>query len=125
MRNIITKDIFEEKGRIGKGRVINTCSSVDHNCEIGDFAHIAVGSHLCGTVSVGSGTWIGVGATVTNNVNICGDCMIGAGAVVIHNIAQPGTYIGVPAEEKHMKKFVGGGVYLPIKTYCLSRTKSA
>lgn len=84
--------------RIGKGCIINTCSSVDHDCEVGDFVHIAVGSHLCGTVFVGSGTWIGAGATVSNNISICPDCMIGAGAVVVNDIQESGTYVGVPAK---------------------------
>jgi len=83
--------------RIGKGCIINTCSSVDHDCEVGDYVHISVGSHLCGTVSVGSGTWIGAGATVSNNISICSDCMIGAGAVIVKNIDLAGTYMGVPA----------------------------
>ena len=83
--------------RIGKGCIINTCSSVDHDCEVGDYVHISVGSHLCGTVSVGSGTWIGAGATVSNNVSICSDSMIGAGAVIVKNIDSAGTYMGVPA----------------------------
>lgn len=84
---------------IGKGCIINTCSSVDHDCEIEDYVHIAVGSHLCGNVSVGSGTWIGAGVTVSNNVSIWKDCMIGAGAVIVKNIDFPGTYIGVPARK--------------------------
>lgn len=83
---------------IGKGCIINTCSSVDHDCTVGDFVHVAVGSHLCGTVNVGDGTWIGAGATVSNNVFICPDCMIGAGAVVIKEIKESGTYVGVPAK---------------------------
>lgn len=83
--------------RIGKGCIINTCSSVDHDCEVGDYVHIAVGSHLCGTVSIGDGTWIGAGATVSNNISICPDCMIGAGAVIVKNIDSAGTYMGVPA----------------------------
>ena len=100
--------------RIGKGCIINTCSSVDHDCVVGDYVHIAVGSHLCGTVSVGDGTWIGAGATVSNNVSICSDCMIGAGAVVVNDIQKSGTYVGVPArridmEEKSVKKCGGGG----------------
>lgn len=83
---------------IGKGCIINTCSSVDHDCSVGDYVHIAVGSHLCGTVFVGNGTWIGAGATVSNNVSICSDCMIGAGAVVVDDIQESGTYVGVPAK---------------------------
>lgn len=100
--------------RIGKGCIINTCSSVDHDCEVGDYVHIAVGSHLCGTVFVGSGTWIGAGATVSNNISICPDCMIGAGAVVIKNIVEYGTYVGVPVrrmdmEQKLIENIPGGG----------------
>lgn len=83
--------------RIGKGCIINTCSSVDHDCKVGDYVHVAVGSHLCGTVFIGNGTWIGAGATVSNNVSICSDCMIGAGAIVIRNIEEQGRYIGCPA----------------------------
>ena len=83
--------------RIGKGCIINTCSSVDHDCNVGDYVHIAVGSHLCGNVTVGNGTWVGAGAIVSNNVSICSQCMIGAGTVIVKNIDLAGTYIGVPA----------------------------
>ena len=101
--------------RIGKGCIINTCSSVDHDCIVDDFVHVAVGSHLCGTVNVGAGTWIGAGVTVNNNVFICPDCMIGAGAVIVNDIWECGTYVGVPArrmdmEEKSVKKGGGGGI---------------
>lgn len=87
---------------IGKGCILNTCSSVDHDCQIGDYVHVAVGAHLCGTVMVAEQTWIGAGAIVSNNVNINSSCIIGAGAVVINNLEEMGTYIGVPA--KLMKK---------------------
>lgn len=87
---------------IGKGCIINTCSSVDHDCKIGDFVHVAVGSHLCGTVTVGDKTWIGAGAVMVNNLSICDNCMVGAGATVIDNIVHSGTYIGTPA--KMLKK---------------------
>lgn len=106
--------VINPGARIGKGCIINTCSSVDHDCLVGDYVHIAVGSHLCGTVSVGSGTWIGAGATVSNNISICLNCMIGAGAVAIKDIKRTGTYVGVPArrmdmEEKVVKNVCGGG----------------
>lgn len=78
---------------IGKSCIINTGASVDHDCFLGDFVHVSVGSHLSGTVHVSKGTWIGAGATVRNNVNIWGDCMIGAGTVVIKDIEKQGTYV--------------------------------
>ena len=104
--------VINPGARLGKGCIINTCSSVDHDCEVGDYVHIAVGSHLCGTVTVGNGTWIGAGAIVSNNVSVCPDCMIGSGAVVIKEIKESGTYVGVPARrmdmERNQSKNAGG-----------------
>ena len=84
---------------LGKGCIVNTSSSIDHDCEIGEYVHIAVGAHLCGSVVVGNNTWIGAGAIVSNNVKICSNCTIGAGAVVIRNITESGTYVGVPTRK--------------------------
>ena len=86
--------------KLGKGVIVNTCSSIDHDCMIGDYCHIAIGAHVAGAVTLGSHTWIGAGATVSNNVKICGNCMIGAGGVVVKDITEEGTYIGVPARKK-------------------------
>lgn len=93
--------VINPASKIGRGAIVNTASSVGHDCVLGDYVHVAVGSHLCGTVAVGDGTWIGAGAIVRNNVNICGGCMIGAGAVVIKDIDESGTYVGVPARKKN------------------------
>ena len=93
---------------IGTGCIINTCSSVDHDSVVSDYVHIAVGSHLCGTVVVGPETLIGAGATISNNVHICGKCTIGAGALVIKSIETPNTYIGVPVKSMSKQKLTWG-----------------
>jgi len=90
--------VINPDSKVGRGCIINTSSSVDHDCVIGDFVHVAVGAHLCGTVTVGKGTWIGAGATISNNVSICSNCIIGAGAIVVNDINESGTYVGVPAK---------------------------
>ena len=89
--------VINPGAKLGIGAIVNTSSSVDHDCDISDYCHIAVGAHLCGTVTLGEGCWVGAGATVSNNINICSGCTIGAGAVVIKNIDVSGTYVGVPA----------------------------
>lgn len=89
--------VINPSARIGRGCIVNTSASIDHDCIVGNFAHVSVGAHLAGTVSVGDGTWVGIGSVVSNNISICSDCMIGAGAVVVKDIQKPGTYIGVPA----------------------------
>ncbi|MBQ7317006.1 MAG: acetyltransferase [Clostridia bacterium] len=82
---------------VGDGVILNTCSSVDHDCRVGNFVHIAVGAHLCGTVTVGDGAFICAGATVINNISVCKGATVGAGAVVVKDITEKGTYVGVPA----------------------------
>ena len=94
---VMAGSVINPGSRIGKGCIINTCASVDHDCLIGDYVHVSVGTHIAGTVKIGNNTWVGVGATVSNNISICEDCMIGAGAVVIKNIEESGMYVGVPA----------------------------
>lgn len=83
--------------KIGRGCIINTAATIDHDNVIEDYVHISPGCHLAGTVYVGRGTWLGIGSIVCNNVNITSKCKVGAGAVVIKNISEIGTYVGVPA----------------------------
>lgn len=84
---------------IGEGTIINTCSSVDHEDQIGRFNHISVGAHLAGNVKTGDRVFAGAGAVVINNIDICDDVIIGAGAAVVKDITVKGTYIGVPAKK--------------------------
>ena len=83
--------------RIGKGCIINTGATVDHDNQIGDYVHISPGVHLAGTVNIGKGVWLGIGSIVSNNLHVADDCMIGVGAVVIKDITESGTYVGNPA----------------------------
>jgi sugar O-acyltransferase (sialic acid O-acetyltransferase NeuD family) len=101
---VMAGSVINPGAEIGKGCIINTCSSVDHDCIIGDYVHVSVGSHLCGAVTIEDEAWIGAGATISNNVSICRNSMIGAGAVVVGNIMETGTYIGIPARKKNVEQ---------------------
>ena len=83
--------------KIGRGCIINTGATIDHDNVIEDYVHISPGVNIAGTVTVGEGTWLGIGSKVSNNVNISNGCIVGAGAVVVKDITKPGTYVGVPA----------------------------
>lgn len=89
--------VINSATRIGKGCIINTAATVDHDNRIADFVHVSPGAHLAGMVVIGQKTWIGIGSTISNNLTITGDCKIGAGAVVVKDITESGTYVGVPA----------------------------
>ncbi|WP_158735759.1 acetyltransferase [Alteribacillus sp. YIM 98480] len=86
--------------KIGKGCIINTGSTIDHDNLIEDFVHISPGAHLAGTVKVGQGSWLGIGSVISNNISITSGCEIGAGAVVVRDTSETGIYIGVPARKK-------------------------
>lgn len=83
--------------KVGKGCIVNTGATIDHDNVIEDFVHLSPGTHLAGNVRIGKGTWIGIGGLVSNNVSIITRSIIGAGAVVVKDINTAGTYVGVPA----------------------------
>ena len=89
--------VINSSTRIGKGCIINTGSTIDHDNLIEDYVHISPGVNTAGTVTVGCGTWLGIGSKVSNNVNINSCYIVGAGAVVVKDITGSGTYVGVTA----------------------------
>ena len=88
--------IVNPSTRIGKGCIINTGSTIDHDNDIEDFVHISPGAHLAGSVRVGQGSWLGIGSIVSNNLYITSGSKVGAGAVVVKDITEAGVYVGVP-----------------------------
>lgn len=96
---VVAGVVINSSSRIGKGCIINTSSSLDHDNVIEDYVHISPGANLAGTVKVGKRSWLGIGSVVSNNVNICSGCKLGAGAVVVKDITEPGTYVGGPVRK--------------------------
>jgi len=80
-----------------RGSILNTNASVDHECVVGAFAHIAPGAALSGRVHIGEGTFIGVGAAIKQGVRIGAWSVVGAGAVVIRDVPDGETWAGCPA----------------------------
>jgi len=64
---------------IGRHVILNTNSSVDHDCEIGAFAHIGPGATVCGGCKVGEGALIGAGAVLCPGVVIPPWALVKAG----------------------------------------------
>lgn len=89
--------IINPATRIGRLAIINTAASVDHDCTIGDGAHIGPGVHLAGWVTVEEAALVGVGAAVRPRISIGRDAIVGAGAAVIGDVAPGTTVAGVPA----------------------------
>jgi UDP-perosamine 4-acetyltransferase len=67
---------------IGANSIINTLSSVDHDCSVGKHSHVAPGATICGDVKVGGHSFIGAGAVVIQGIKIGPDCIVKAGCLV-------------------------------------------
>jgi sugar O-acyltransferase (sialic acid O-acetyltransferase NeuD family) len=72
--------------KIGKGVIVNISASIDHECILGDFVHIAPSAVLCGNVKVGNNSFIGANSVIKPNISIGNNVIIAAGMVVHHNI---------------------------------------
>ena len=64
------------------GTIVNTRASVDHDCVIEDFSHIAPAACLCGSVHIGTSVHVGAGATVVQEISLSADTFIKAGTCV-------------------------------------------
>ncbi len=81
---------------LGAGVICNTSCSIDHECIIEDFAHIAPGAVLCGNVKIGAGTFVGANAVIKQGVTVGRNVTIGAGTVIIRDIPDNMVVVGNP-----------------------------
>ncbi len=90
--------VIQPDSKLGPHCIVNTSASIDHDCSAGAFSHLAPGSHLGGTVTLGDGVLIGIGGVALPGVHVGEWSTIGAGAVVTKNIPANSVAVGVPAK---------------------------
>jgi sugar O-acyltransferase (sialic acid O-acetyltransferase NeuD family) len=95
---------------VGRHCIINTRASIDHDCDMHDFASVAPGVVMGGRCSIGIGTHIGIGATLIQGRKIGPDTVIGAGALVMQDIEPRVVAYGLPAAV--VRRRVRGDGYL-------------
>jgi sugar O-acyltransferase (sialic acid O-acetyltransferase NeuD family) len=78
--------------------IINSNSTVNHECVLGVGVHVMGGATLAGLVRVGDCSSIGSGATVLPRITIGSNCVIGAGAVVTKDVPDNAVVVGVPGK---------------------------
>lgn len=91
--------VVNTSSRIGACAIINTSVTVEHDCAVGAFVHIASGAVLCGNVTIGFASHIGAGTTVIQGITIGEESMIGAGSVVVKPIGDRRFGYGNPFKE--------------------------
>lgn len=88
--------------RLGRHVQINRSCTIGHDVVMDDYATLAPGANISGTVHIGKRAYIGAGAVVINGkpgapIVIGEDAVIGAGACVTKSVAARATVVGVPA----------------------------
>jgi len=84
---------------IGRGVICNTSCTIDHECQIEDFVHVAPGAVVCGNVKIGKGTFVGANSVIKQGVIIGKNVVIGAGTVIIRDIPDNVTVVGNPQKQ--------------------------
>jgi sugar O-acyltransferase (sialic acid O-acetyltransferase NeuD family) len=95
---VMANAVINPGSSIGSHTIVNTGAMVDHDCLIGDFAHISPAAALAGNVVVEEGAHIGMGGLILPGVRVGAYSVIGAGAVVVDDIPERVVAMGVPAK---------------------------
>jgi UDP-perosamine 4-acetyltransferase len=77
--------------------IVNSLAVVEHECRVGQGAHICPAAALAGRVSVGDAAFVGLGSRVIQCLSVGRHAIVGAGAVVTRDVPDFATVVGVPA----------------------------
>lgn len=92
--------IINVSNKLGNMCIVNTGAIAEHDCNLGDFVHLAPASVLSGGVSIGNDTHIGTGTVIIQNVRVGCNVLVGAGSVVVKDIEDSETGFGNPYKAK-------------------------
>lgn len=82
---------------IGDQSILNTASSVDHDCTIGRAVHVMGSAAIASFVHVNDFATIGTNATLIPGVSVGEGAFVGAGAVVLDDVPEFTVVVGNPA----------------------------
>lgn len=94
---ILARSHVGPRSRVGACCILNTGSSIDHDCTLHDFASIAPGVFTGGLVEIGECSAVGVGASLSDRISIGRHAVVGTGAVVVRDIPDLVVAYGNPA----------------------------
>ena len=82
---------------LGDHVIINTSSSIAHDCHLENFVHVAPGVHLAGNVTISMGAFLGIGAVAIPGISVGAWSTVGAGAAITRDLPEGVVAVGVPA----------------------------
>lgn len=96
--------VVTPRAAIGRGVILNTKSSVDHDSVVDDFAHVSAGATVGARCHIGAEALIALGATVVSGMTVGARTIAGSGAVVVADLPAGVVAFGVPARIRPDRK---------------------
>jgi len=95
---VFANAIIQPCAKIGDHCIINTAATVDHDCIVEDFVHLAPGTHLTANVEIKSGVFLGAGCIAIPGTKIGSWTTVGAGSTIIKSLEAGSLAVGTPAK---------------------------
>ncbi|HEY0192455.1 MAG TPA: acetyltransferase [Kofleriaceae bacterium] len=92
--------VIQPDAVIGDHAIVNTAASIDHDCAIGRFVHLAPGTRLAGNVAIDEGAFLGIGTVAIPGVRVGAWTTVGAGAAITRSLPAGVVAVGVPARAR-------------------------
>ena len=90
--------VVDTNAKIIEVVIINLDAFVEHDCDKDRSIHIAVGSVVTGSVSIGESRFKGMGLVVKEGMKIECNRKIGAGSVILNDLPNDVRVAGIPAK---------------------------
>jgi sugar O-acyltransferase (sialic acid O-acetyltransferase NeuD family) len=90
--------VIGTRASIGRGAIVNTLSSVDHDCTLGSYTQVTVGVTIAGAVKVGENCFFGMKSGVIPNKTIGDNVQVRAGSLVVSDVEANVLMGGNPAQ---------------------------
>lgn len=89
--------------KVGNFCILNTSSSIDHDCQMMNFSSIAPGVISGGNVVIGLRSILSIGAVVEHKISIGNDVLIGANSFVNKSVQNNQVLYGTPSKFIRMR----------------------
>lgn len=87
--------------KIGNHVILNINTTVGHDTYVGNFCTVNPNTLIAGNCKIEDSVFIGSSSAIKEKSRIVKGTTVGMGAVVVNSIETKGTYVGIPAKQKH------------------------
>jgi sugar O-acyltransferase (sialic acid O-acetyltransferase NeuD family) len=96
---VMPKAVIGPNSKVGKFCILNTRSSIDHDCLMMDFSSLAPSAVTGGTVRIGLRSAVSIGAIIKHGLKIGNDSVVGANSYLNKDLSNNQVAYGTPANQ--------------------------